>query len=51
MIKFEGKAEELSWRFPPFPSQSGWLSPRQQRAAERTQAAATSTAAQSGAQV
>lgn len=35
MIKFEGKAEELSWHFPPFPARSDRLSPRQQRAAER----------------
>jgi hypothetical protein len=34
MIKFEGKSQELSWRFPPFPSPLARLSPRQLRASE-----------------
>lgn len=34
MIKFEGRSQELSWRFPPFPSPLARLSPRQRRAFE-----------------
>jgi LmbE family N-acetylglucosaminyl deacetylase len=34
MIKFEGRAEEISWTFPPFPSGSARLSARQKAAAE-----------------
>jgi LmbE family N-acetylglucosaminyl deacetylase len=32
MIKFEGRAEEVSWTFPPFPSNTARLSPRQRAA-------------------
>jgi GlcNAc-PI de-N-acetylase len=38
MIKFEGKSQELSWRFPPFPSPLARLSPRQLRASETARA-------------
>jgi LmbE family N-acetylglucosaminyl deacetylase len=51
MIKFEGKAQELSWHFPPFPPGHSWLSPRQQRAASRAQAANDRTSEQSGVHV
>ncbi|HEX6242520.1 MAG TPA: PIG-L family deacetylase [Polyangiales bacterium] len=34
MIKFEGRSQELSWRFPPFPTPPSRLSPRQRRTSE-----------------
>jgi LmbE family N-acetylglucosaminyl deacetylase len=34
MIKFEGRSQELSWRFPPFPTPRARLSARQRRASE-----------------
>jgi LmbE family N-acetylglucosaminyl deacetylase len=34
MIKLEGRAQEISWTFPPFPSQDARLSPRQKAAAK-----------------